>query len=80
MTNLILYHLLFQIPNETLQQDNSNLISDEVDSDTQVKTKRKVLKISMLLLGPAESGKSTLLKQMKVSFQFFNLKCLYYNS
>ena len=79
MTNLILHHLLFQIPNETLQQDNSNLISDEVDSDNQVKTKRKVLKISMLLLGPAESGKSTLLKQMKVSFKFLNPKCLYNN-
>ena len=50
-----------------LQQDISNVNSEIVDNEAQVKAKRKLLKISMLLLGPAESGKSTLLKQMKVS-------------
>jgi len=56
------------IPNDMLQQDACTANSENSDNEAQVKAKRKVLKISMLLLGPAESGKSTLLKQMKALY------------
>ena len=69
----------FQIPNDTLRQNAPNINFEAADSDVQVKTKGQVLKISMLLLGPAESGKSTLLKQMKVSVVLPVLKLGFYS-
>ena len=52
--------------------------SDKVKSAMGKNRKKPIMRVSMLLLGPAESGKSTLFKQLRVSGAFI-VKIFYQN-
>lgn len=56
-----------QVPKETLDEDTSTYDPNLPRAPSELKRKKSTaLNITMLLLGPAESGKSTLFKQMKI--------------